>query len=141
MADLSRNSFKRRAKLHGKADAEMAEARAFVAKRLSAISNTKPVTCPPEAAAIIGKHERAPRQSVYRLASLYISKIDCVRCVVVNLSADGARITMEGIFELPEFVVLRFDQSGVKRKARIAWRQDRDIGLTFIKEERDDDQD
>jgi PilZ domain-containing protein len=139
MADLSQKSFGHRARLNDKAEAELMQAREFVAKRLSAISNAKPVMCPTAAAALRAHRERAPRKTVYRLASLFTSKMDSVRCVVVNLSADGARITMEDTYELPEFVMLRFDQSGVKKKARIAWRQDRDIGLSFIKEERDDE--
>jgi len=146
MADLSQNSFKRRANLHGKTDAEMTEAREFVAKRLSAISNAKPVTCPTATAELREHRERADRKAIYLLASIFTSRIDGIRCVVVNLSADGARITMEDNYELPELISLRFEQSGIERRARIAWRQDLEIGLSFIKEDddeeaRDDDQD
>ena len=41
---------------------------------------------------------------------------------------------MEDAYALPEIVTLRFDQSCVRRKARIVWRQGRDAGLCFIKQ-------
>ena len=141
MADVSQKSFKNRARLNGKPDSEFSQTQEFVAKRLAAISKAKLVTCPKATAALTQHQVRAPRTTVYRLATLFLAKMDSERCVIVNLSADGARITMEGIFELPETVVLRFDQSGVRKKARIAWRQDRDIGLSFIKDEEPTDQD
>ncbi len=139
MADLSQNSFKRRDQHHGKTDAEIAEAREFVAKRLSTISNAKPVTCPTATAALREHRERTHRKTSYLLASIFTSGIDGIRCVVVNLSADGARITMEDNYELPELISLRFEQSGVERRARIAWRQDLEIGLSFIKDDNDEE--
>lgn len=132
MADLSHKSFRYPLDNTGKTDAETAAAREFVSKRLAAITRAKPVQKT--------QVERAPRKSVYKLAKLFTSKIDSVRCVVVNLSADGARVTMEDAYDLPEIVVLRFEQTGVKKKARIAWRQDREIGLSFIKDEQREDQ-
>ncbi len=133
MADNSQKSFKNPSRLNGKVDAELARAEEFVAQRLSAITKAKPVTCP-EATAVLREHKpRAPRTTVYRLASLFINKMDSERCIVVNLSADGARITMEDVIDLPETVVLRFDQSGIRKNARVVWRQDRDAGLCFIK--------
>ena len=131
MADLSHKSFRYPLGTTGKTDEEVAAAREFVSKRLAAITSAKPVKT---------QVERAPRKPVYKLAKLFISKIDSVRCVVVNLSADGAKVTLEGAYDLPDVVVLRFEQTGVKKKARIAWRQDRDIGLSFIKEEKPEEQ-
>ncbi len=139
MADSSHKSFKNRARLDGKLDEELALGHDFVAKRLSAITKAKPVTCP-EATAVLRQHSpRTPRTTVYRLASLFINKMDSERCIVVDLSADGARITMEDIIDLPETVILRFDQSGIRKTARVVWRQDRDAGLAFVQEENSDE--
>lgn len=139
MVDLSHNAF-------GRAKGKAADdaAKAFVARRLKAITNAKPVALPPMAARSDRRKDSA-RQSVFRLARLFTSRFDSVRCVVVDLSADGARVAMEGAYTLPEEVTLSFDQSCVKRKARIAWRHDRELGLEFIKDEKpekpEDDQD
>ena len=139
MADSSQKSFQNRARLNGNLDEDLAQAEKFVAERLSAITKAKPVTCP-EATAALRKHQpRAPRTTVYRLGSLFLNKMDSERCVVVNLSADGAGITMEDIIDLPETVVLRFDQSGIRKTARVVWQQDRDAGLCFIKNEEPDE--
>ena len=135
MADSSQKSFKNRARLNGKLDEELAQAEDFVAQRLSAITKAKPVTCPEATATLRQNKPRAPRTTVYRLATLFVNSMDSERCIVVNLSADGARITMEDVIDLPETVVLRFDQSGIRKNARVVWRQDRDAGLCFIKNE------
>lgn len=135
MVALSHDSFKRSKRGIGKAGPDLSAEQDFVAKRLAAITNAKPLACPPATTTNKARRERLTRHSVFRLARIFISKMDSIRCVVVNLSADGARITMEDAYALPDTVTLRFDQSGVRRKARVAWRQDRDIGLCFIKDE------
>ncbi|MEM9616331.1 MAG: PilZ domain-containing protein [Pseudomonadota bacterium] len=135
MVALSHDSFKRSKRGIGKAGFDLSAEHDFVAKRLAAITNAKPLACPPATTTNKAKRKRLTRHSVFRLARVFISKMDSIRCVVVNLSADGARITMEDAYALPDIVTLRFDQSGVRRKARVAWRQDRDIGLCFIKDE------
>ena len=137
MAELSQKSFGNRDRLNQEADAEQMLARKFVAERLSAITSAKPVTCPTASAALKGQATRSPRKAVYRLAIVFTSRIDGVDCVVVNLSADGARISLDENIELPEVVTLRFKKSGVEKEARIAWRHNQDIGLSFIKGEND----
>ncbi len=135
MVALSHNNFQRSNKRRGKAETS-ASARAFVAQRLAAITAAKPAlqsnTTPHS------EQRRIGRRSTYRLASVYVSRLESIRCVVIDLSADGARITMEHAYTLPEVVTLRFDQSCVRRKARITWRQGRDAGLCFIKPENAD---
>lgn len=131
MVALSHDNFRRSKKRVSKAGTP-ASTREFVAQRLAAISATKPVlqsdTIPHN------EQRRIGRRSVYRLASVFTSKLESIRCVVIDLSADGARITMEDAYTLPEIVTLRFEQSCVRKKARIAWRQGRDAGLCFIKQ-------
>ena len=132
MVALSHDSFRRNKKRVRKAETT-ASAREFVAQRLAAISSSKPVVQPYSAPH--KEQRRISRRSVYRLANVLTSKLESIRCIVVDLSADGARITMEAAYPLPEIVTLRFEQSCVRRKARIAWRQGREAGLCFIKQD------
>ncbi|MHA7873380.1 MAG: PilZ domain-containing protein [Hyphococcus sp.] len=132
MVALTHDSFRRSRRRIGKSDATEPE-RAYVEQRLAAIATAKPAACSP--AMTRQRHNREPREQVYRLARLFISKLDSMPCVVVNLSADGACIRFEGDIDLPEIVTLRFDQSAVRRKARVVWRQGREAGLWFVRED------
>jgi len=134
MVELSHDNFRRSKKRVGKAETSAAT-RAFVGQRLAAITAAKPAQ-----QANISPHNeqrRIGRRSVYRLASVLTSTLESIRCVVIDLSADGAQITMEGAYTLPEVVTLRFDQSCVRKKARVAWIQGREAGLCFIKQSED----
>ena len=84
------------------------------------------------------ERRRAERKSVLKLARVYVNKIDYRRCVILNLSADGARIAFEEECELPTHIVLKFEQSGVKKLARIAWQHKNEFGLSFQKAEEED---
>lgn len=104
-----------------------------IARRLQAISNAKPVICPkPVPKKKSSLPERAPRQSVFRLASLYTSKNAAIRCVVYNVSATGVRITMEGAHTLPKIVVLKFDCNKESKKCQPIWQKGEEAGLKFI---------
>ncbi|MEZ5892149.1 MAG: hypothetical protein R3C58_03255 [Parvularculaceae bacterium] len=75
--------------------------------------------------------DRASRDPVFRPGKVYLSKTDVLRCVIRNVSDTGAYIHLEGAHTLPPVVVLRFDQTGVVKKARVAWQHDIEAGLAF----------
>ena len=135
MVALSHDNFRRSKKRAGKAEAS-ASTRAFVAQRLAAITAANPAPKPNTSSH--NEQRRIGRRSVYRLASVFTSKLESIRCVVIDLSADGAQITMEDTYPLPKIVTLRFDQSCVRKIARVAWTQGREAGLCFIKQSGDD---
>lgn len=80
-----------------------------------------------------GRPERAERAPVFRPGKLFVSKSHNLRCVIRNVSATGAYIHMDGTHPLPELVVLRFEQTGIVKKARVVWQKEIEVGLEFIK--------
>ncbi|VAW05030.1 hypothetical protein MNBD_ALPHA05-1105 [hydrothermal vent metagenome] len=133
MADLSHTSF-RRSRQNPKSEAEIAVEREAVNRRLAGIINAKPVATPPEFAG--EDKRRQPRKTTFKLARIFVNKIDSIRCVIINLSADGARISIEGDFDMPQYVVLKFEETGIQKKARIAWQHENEFGLSFLREEK-----
>ena len=138
MVSLSHDSFRNGKKRSG-TPVGAAATREYVAKRLTEITSGQ--LAEPQKKAPAKEQRRLGRRSVYRLASIFVSKLDSYRCVVIDLSGDGARITMETDYHLPEYVTLRFDQSCVRRRARIVWRHGRDAGLCFVKHTEEADTD
>ncbi len=135
MADLSHTTF-RRSRQNKKSEAEIAVEREAVNRRLAGIINAKPVAVPPEFAGEEKNRRSQPRKTVFKLARVFVNKIDSIRCVIVNLSADGARISIEGEFDMPQYVVLMFEETGIKKKARIAWQHENEFGLSFLRKEK-----
>jgi PilZ domain len=135
MADLSHTSF-RRSRQNAKSEAEVAVEREAVNRRLAGIINAKPVATPPEFAGAQENRRREPRKTTFKLARIFVNKIDSIRCVIINLSADGARISIEGDFDMPQYIVLKFEETGIQKKARIAWQHENEFGLSFLREEK-----
>ena len=52
-----------------------------------------------------------------------------VGCVVIDLSAGGACVHVEGQADIPQRVT--FVHSGVKKACRVAWRKGQRFGLQF----------
>lgn len=81
-----------------------------------------------------GPPARETREPVFRPGKIYLSKTDYVRCVIRNVSGGGAYLHLEVCQPLPEIVVLRFDQTGVIKKARVAWQRETEAGLAYLKD-------
>jgi hypothetical protein len=56
-----------------------------------------------------------------------------LRCVVLDVSATGARVHLTAAVEVPEVVILRLPD-GSKRRARRSWRRDAEIGFEFLED-------
>ena len=55
------------------------------------------------------------------------------RCVIVNVSASGARLTQLASIEVPDKFDLVMTRSGkVRRHCEVAWRSEKGIGIRFI---------
>jgi hypothetical protein len=48
---------------------------------------------------------------------------------ILNMSADGALLELDGSYPVPEFFQLRYD--GVKKSARRVWTRSRAVGVAF----------
>jgi hypothetical protein len=54
-----------------------------------------------------------------------------LRCVVLDVSATGARVHLSAAGEVPEIVILRLPD-GSKRRARRSWQRDTEVGFEFL---------
>ena len=112
----------------------MAKDKNQISKRLAAISGAKPVEIDAPEIPRKRRIDRAPREDTFRAGKLYTSKNNFVPCIIRDASETGARARMEAEYSFPEIVVLRFDQTGVVKKAKVIWRDETDVGLQFLKD-------
>lgn len=107
-----------------------------LARRLTAISAAKPVAAPPPLAdpTASAPRRKETREQTYRFARVEIGRRTVVRCIIKDTSPSGARIAMEGAFDLPEEVVLAIDQTGRRFRARVAWRRENEAGLMLLQQ-------
>lgn len=73
-------------------------------------------------------HERDP---IFKPAKVFTGRGASVRCVVLDVNAKGARVALDGNFDLPDVVVLRFDQTKASYSARVVWRDRNEYGLSY----------
>lgn len=100
-------------------------------QRLKLISD-EPSGLSPESRAKCNELKRFDeRDPVFKPAKVFTGRGASVRCVVLDINAKGARVALDGSFELPEIVVLRFDQTKVSHSARVVWRDRNEFGLSF----------
>ncbi len=114
----------------------MAKKNDRIAERLAAIKSAAPTITNagiPEAKRR-GPPVREQREPVFRPGKVYLSKTDHLRCVIRNVSDGGAYVHLEGVHPLPAIVVLKFDQTGVIKKARVAWQNETECGLAYVKD-------
>lgn len=104
-----------------------------IGNRLAAITRATPTIGDVRIPELKSKRvERSPREAVFRPGKVYLSKTDMLRCVIRNISETGAYIHLEGAHPLPPVVLLHFNQTGVTKKAKVAWQNDIEAGLHFI---------
>jgi hypothetical protein len=106
-------------------------------ERLSAIKSAKPFDAPtpaPPARAKGDPRRKEARAQTYRFARLVVGRQTVLKCILRDISPSGARIAMEGAFELPPEVILAIDQSGLRYRARVAWRSENEAGLSLLGE-------
>ncbi len=92
---------------------------------------------PPAAAALVKRAEmRADkRRAIFRFGTLILADQSQISCIIKDISENGARISVESADALPDRLILKLDYTGVRRRARIAWRRDQEAGLSFALEE------
>lgn len=106
-----------------------------LSQRIAALNAARPAACdipdpPPKKSRRVERKEQ--REKTFRFGRVFVRKDIAYKCIVRDISPSGARVTLEGRFELPDIVLLRIDQSAFARKARVAWRLDEEAGLEFL---------
>ncbi len=100
-------------------------------QRLKLISD-EPSGLSPESRAKCNERKRwEDREPVFKPAKVFTGRGASVRCVVLDVNAKGARVALDGNFDLPDIVVLRFDQTKVSHSARVVWRDRNEYGLSY----------
>ena len=79
----------------------------------------------------------------YRRAKSFLRGLiyDCRKrgamdCMIRDLSEDGARIALSQTVALPEMIELDIPQREVRRRARVVWRRNDEVGLCFSQADR-----
>jgi hypothetical protein len=75
----------------------------------------------------------APRRDI-RLKGLIVDLSGSIvgECMIVNVSATGAKLTLQNPKNVPDsFVLLLAKKGGVRRQCDVAWRSDSSIGVRF----------
>lgn len=101
-------------------------------RRLAALSSAQVSAPPPSATSSKRKQRSAERVSAYRFARLLLPSGQQVNCIIRDISANGARIMIEGNFEIPRRVVLKIDQTGQTNQAGVVWQKENELGLAFV---------
>ena len=57
-------------------------------------------------------------------------------CMIRDLSEDGARIALSDTVALPEVIELDIPQRELRRRARVVWRRNGEVGLCFSQADR-----
>ncbi len=80
------------------------------------------------------KHKRIERNSRAALVSLMGKPI--IECVLKDISASGARITIAVPEVVPDYFFLKIEElnTQIMPKCRVRWRMRNDVGLEFFRQ-------
>jgi hypothetical protein len=111
---------------------QIAEPRPAPAAAESAATFTSATTPAPSVAKSVRKQDRAPRQSLFRTATLITSAGARQNVALKDVSATGARIEYHTRGTLPEIVVLIEPMLKLHKRARVVWQDEGIAGLEFL---------
>lgn len=121
------------------ADALAARVRQIAAPRPAHAGDPPPPVEPvsrtyaaPTVAKSVRKQDRAPRQSVFRTATMVTSGGARQNVALKDVSATGARIEFHTRGTLPDHVVLIEPMLKLHKRARVVWQEEGRAGLEFI---------
>lgn len=75
--------------------------------------------------------KRETRIPAFKFGNLHFAGGQCVKCMILDLSGKGARISLEGAVNLPETVRLSIPQHAIKVNASVRWQRGQEAGLQF----------
>jgi hypothetical protein len=85
----------------------------------------------------MGERRGSRRQRSLLRGLLFVSaERGGMACLVRDLSDKGARVIFSDTVALPEMVDLHLPQRGLKLRARVKWRRQDEIGLSFVESDR-----
>lgn len=100
--------------------------------RLQAIAARPASAAPVDIMPVSTRPKRAPRQPIFRQATIVLRYGERVACVVKNVSASGAKVEYFAVVMLSERITLMEPTLGLKKRARVVWQEPGSAGLEFI---------
>jgi hypothetical protein len=93
----------------------------------TAFNLRRPVVSGPE-------KRRSPRQNVRCVGLIHDDQGSIIaQCIMMDVSASGAKLVMEAGFNVPdEFVLTLARNAGVRRNCEVVWRAAKSIGVCFV---------
>ena len=80
------------------------------------------------------ERRRAQRQDM-RWEALIVGNEGSIvaRCMMINVSASGAKLILPASTEVPDFFVLVLSKNGeVRRQCEVTWRREKSVGVRFV---------
>lgn len=101
-----------------------------IGQRLAALASAPQVKDAPPPAKKKRQREK-DRQKVFRFAHVETPTGGELKCIVRDLTDQGARLTFEGEAALPAEITLVIEQAGLRRAARVVWQIEKEAGVKF----------
>ena len=77
------------------------------------------------------EHRIAPRHRVFKSGKIIVDG-GTIDCTVRSLSASGAALEVASPLGIPDVVVILIGDVRAKRQAKVIWRTESRIGVTFL---------
>lgn len=114
----------------GSAGAKTIEER--VNRRVAAIAKTSALACETAPTKARRNSRAADRPATFKFGRLETPHGEFLSCIIRDLTANGARIALEGAQALSGRVVLHIQASASRRSSNVAWTSEKEAGLCFI---------
>ena len=96
--------------------------------RLEKVLNAEPVNLPEQAPSVERELHRHP---VFRFGIVKTPSLEEVKCIVKDLSSNGAKLAFEGAISLPDKFTLAIEGYAAPTPARLVWHEDTEAGVEF----------
>lgn len=74
---------------------------------------------------------QTPRRRILKAGTISFALAGGIDCVVKNISANGALLSVESSVGIPNNFTLIIPNESIKRDAEVKWRRARSIGIAF----------
>jgi hypothetical protein len=104
---------------------------ARLAERLRRIASVPALDNAPVLRGSSRDHRSAERRKAYKFAFLTVGKMAPINCIVLDISATGARLSLEGAENLPLRARLEIRSMGFDKIVEVRWRRGNEAGVRF----------
>ncbi len=80
----------------------------------------------------MGERRRLPRTTIWKAAEIEMQALLVFECVVIDISTGGAQLLLPCDMPPPDEFNFSFDHFRTTRQCRVAWRNNRNVGVEFL---------